>query len=958
MLGTEIWNGFRFLVNVAKHCILMLGIVGLACDLKMEEDDLRETIMKNYNHKPDVRERFWVFLLPVLFVTLWFVGGRALLVHPASSLNALPYVQNLESQFGSLQSPFAPTDDALLAVYVLAYDNGRNSTLTMNLTNVYTDTVQGIVSATEGMAGVTAIILADLDQYGDTHILVAQNGTAVPIAELPDTSGTLNPEISEYDTADGATLGGFLMWARETYPADKTILSYVGHGAPLAPVSYPPIAEILADPNTDTRAPTAFTLPFRIGANPDFTDHHAEDLNDTYSHLLSPHDLALALSMGTANGTDPIEVIDLVHCFAASIEELYEVAPYAAMTVAAPNYAFFDPAMPGTALSDIDPAMPPVEMANSIMANYFATIPPNEHPHVLVSVDNSQIPAIKTQWDALATALMDSFANNATATATGLQAAYQYTGLNNGLYDTTFCEETPDYALAAPDALADIGGFSFALQLQFGILSNVGTAAQDVINALNQAINAKSNQNGQPWWDPDPDDWSFNGAYGIAVFAPFQPMVIDGTPFQAWQSLWYTDTTLIAEDVTIGSDVVNIENPYPYSFIARVGDSATWADVLDTYWRQSNTHPGIDIATGLCLPEIREIEEMDVRLTGGDLTDSIQAGTSLEYMLTVTNKTNLVGTNVRLTDTLPAELTFTAVSSSFSACQYNDGLVTCNWPNLEPHQTVTAVISADIPLAVEGLIANHAEVTVDDETRVYDNRHTEETNITTAWTLGLQTSASADQGVEGDVVMYTAVIENTGIGDISNAILTRLWTSRLALAGPITIEPANMGQPGTGSDLAIIPALAPGEVVTVTFPLQLLDGPANASGSVSLLSSEVDDAVISAVLMRIINQAPIALDDAYSVLQGGVLSVPAPGLLSNDSDVPDDTLFALSGDGPAHGTLLLQNDGSFTYMPEAGYTGPDSFVYVATDEDGGTSSGIVTIEVLHVLYLPALFAEH
>ena len=49
-----------------------------------------------------------------------------------------------------------------------------------------------------------------------------------------------------------------------------------------------------------------------------------------------------------------------------------------------------------------------------------------------------------------------------------------------------------------------------------------------------------------------------------------------------------------------------------------------------------------------------------------------------------------------------------------------------------------------------------------------------------------------------------------------------------------------------------------------------------------------------------------------------------------------------------HGLLMLSRDGSFTYRPEAGYVGPDSFRYVLT-MGGRTMKPVeVTLDVYHV----------
>src|SRR5262249_9788997 len=56
------------------------------------------------------------------------------------------------------------------------------------------------------------------------------------------------------------------------------------------------------------------------------------------------------------------------------------------------------------------------------------------------------------------------------------------------------------------------------------------------------------------------------------------------------------------------------------------------------------------------------------------------------------------------------------------------------------------------------------------------------------------------------------------------------------------------------------------------------------------------------------------------------------GLLANDVDADGDSpLTARLDTAPAHGTVALNEDGTFTYTPDAGSTSPDSFTYRAND---------------------------
>jgi VCBS repeat-containing protein len=94
-----------------------------------------------------------------------------------------------------------------------------------------------------------------------------------------------------------------------------------------------------------------------------------------------------------------------------------------------------------------------------------------------------------------------------------------------------------------------------------------------------------------------------------------------------------------------------------------------------------------------------------------------------------------------------------------------------------------------------------------------------------------------------------------------------------------------------------------------------------------------------------VNDAPVAADDSYTTNEDTPLTIAVPGVLNNDTDVEGDPLTAVLVTGPAHGTLAINADGSFTYTPDANYNGPDSFTYAADDGKGGTSNATVNLTV-------------
>jgi large repetitive protein len=91
------------------------------------------------------------------------------------------------------------------------------------------------------------------------------------------------------------------------------------------------------------------------------------------------------------------------------------------------------------------------------------------------------------------------------------------------------------------------------------------------------------------------------------------------------------------------------------------------------------------------------------------------------------------------------------------------------------------------------------------------------------------------------------------------------------------------------------------------------------------------------------NQAPTSSDGDFEAAKGGAVSGT---LLAQDVDAGDVLSFAPGTRAPANGTVVISTDGSFTYTPRADFQGLDSFDFVVTDGQGGSSTSRVTVAVL------------
>lgn len=117
-----------------------------------------------------------------------------------------------------------------------------------------------------------------------------------------------------------------------------------------------------------------------------------------------------------------------------------------------------------------------------------------------------------------------------------------------------------------------------------------------------------------------------------------------------------------------------------------------------------------------------------------------------------------------------------------------------------------------------------------------------------------------------------------------------------------------------------------------TFTYEVSDGEASDEGAVT-------------VTVTAVNDAPVANDDTATVAEDGSINID---VLGNDNDAEEDELSVIKVSDPANGSVTLENDGTFTYEPDANFTGEDSFTYKVNDGEFDSADATVTITVTPV----------
>ena len=218
------------------------------------------------------------------------------------------------------------------------------------------------------------------------------------------------------------------------------------------------------------------------------------------------------------------------------------------------------------------------------------------------------------------------------------------------------------------------------------------------------------------------------------------------------------------------------------------------------------------------------------------------------------------------------------------------------------------------------------------------------------------TSNSADTSVFLQVVpptaapqaepeSYTAFREGTLSVSASNGVLLNDSDEDSdALSAVLIMQPSN-GEVTLKSNGSFDYAPDGQYVGEVVFEYVVIDGQFHSQ--VTSVTIEVQTAGLD---------IPIALNDHYEVTEGTTLVVDGseerPSVLANDLDPEGDDLTAILVSEPTNGSVTLDPDGLFVYVPNESFKGTDTFAYQATDGTYTSPPATVTIDVVDINEAP------
>ncbi|HXF70773.1 MAG TPA: CARDB domain-containing protein [Thermoflexus sp.] len=279
---------------------------------------------------------------------------------------------------------------------------------------------------------------------------------------------------------------------------------------------------------------------------------------------------------------------------------------------------------------------------------------------------------------------------------------------------------------------------------------------------------------------PTDIDWVRAGQYALNGIFTSCPQ--DAGQKVQWTTLSWDADTPAGTTVTFrvrtsmdGTTWSDWSNPLP-SNPNNIPPSLAFARYLQYRVEMSTTSP-------MFSPEVRQIvlrstELADLTVSKEASASTVLAGTELTYTVRVTNNGPLNATNVRVTDTLPAGVTLSDVSTSQGSCS---GPV-CDLGTLNAGATALLTLRVRVNSNTPaGQLTNTVVASTSNPDDPANNTASITTQVQTQADLALTISDSPDPVIAGTPLTYTVLVTNNGPSDARNVQLTVTIPSEVVL---------------------------------------------------------------------------------------------------------------------------------------------------------------------------------
>ena len=326
-------------------------------------------------------------------------------------------------------------------------------------------------------------------------------------------------------------------------------------------------------------------------------------------------------------------------------------------------------------------------------------------------------------------------------------------------------------------------------------------------------------------------------------------------------------------------------------------------------------------------------------------------GTNVVFTVTVTNQGPSEARDVEVTDVLPAGYSY--VSHVASVGTYASA--TGEWVIGTLARDAVATLAITAKVEASGPYTNTATVSATTaDPNPGNNSASASTTPVAQADLRISKFDRPDPVVAGQSLAYTLVVTNNGPSDAQNVVVTEAYPADFAFGSATPAPDAGTNNQWTFS---LLPA---GESRTITILGMVAPGASGVIKNTTSVSSATPDFSLAnnyAVVLTEVDAIVVAENDEYTANEDTPLTVPSPGVLGNDA-YPDGFGSLSVVSNPAHGSLTLNPDGSFTYIPESDWHDNDFFVYRLCDLDGDCDEATVTITVNSVNDVPQALSQN